>query len=224
MTSDEVVGRLGARSSYSVEVEQQAAWRSQTELLKTTLAGLVGHLILEFDIPRMGHRVDAIVIVDSAIFVTEFKVGADTFDPSAVEQVWDYVLDLKNFHRASHELTLFPILIATEAASAPTQAYHRDDDGVVTPLCATAEGLRRLIDDLLPRASGSPFVHAEDRRNYLKNAYRVLLTRARQGMVIFVPPGDKDDATRPPGFYDETFRYLSGIGLPSIEVGWSTSV
>jgi hypothetical protein len=51
------------------------------------------------------------------------------------------------------------------------------------------------------------------RRQYLRNAYRVLLTRARQGMVIFVPPGNRDDPTRPPAFYDATFRYLTDIGI-----------
>ena len=57
-------------------------------------------------------------------------------------------------------------------------------------------------------------VRKADRRQYLRNAYRVLLTRARQGMVIFVPPGDPADATRPPEHYDATFQYLRGIGIP----------
>jgi hypothetical protein len=52
------------------------------------------------------------------------------------------------------------------------------------------------------------------RQRYLKNAYRVLLTRARQGMVIFVPSGDTDDRTRSPGLYDGTYAYLRRIGLP----------
>jgi DUF2075 family protein len=56
-------------------------------------------------------------------------------------------------------------------------------------------------------------VRSGERQMYLKNAYRVLLTRARQGMVIFVPPGDRDDATRPPVYYDETFAYLQRIGI-----------
>lgn len=47
----------------------------------------------------------------------------------------------------------------------------------------------------------------------LKNAYRVLLTRASQGMVIVVPPGDEDDATRSPEYYDSTYEYLCGIGF-----------
>lgn len=55
-----------------------------------------------------------------------------------------------------------------------------------------------------------------DNRNYLRNAYRVLLTRARQGMVIFVPPGDATDATRAPAFYNSTFEYLKELGVPEI--------
>jgi len=54
------------------------------------------------------------------------------------------------------------------------------------------------------------------RQNYLKNAYRVLLTRARQGMVVVVPPGDDGDPTRLPDFYDPTYQYLKDIGFPSI--------
>lgn len=56
-----------------------------------------------------------------------------------------------------------------------------------------------------------------DRQRYLKNAYRVLLTRARQGMVIVITSGDPDDPTRLPGFYDPTFEYLRSIGLPVLE-------
>jgi len=56
----------------------------------------------------------------------------------------------------------------------------------------------------------------ETRRLYLKNAYRVLLTRARQGMVIFVPEGDCSDVTRDPEHYDGTFAYLRSIGIAEI--------
>lgn len=54
-------------------------------------------------------------------------------------------------------------------------------------------------------------------QNYLRNAYRVLLTRARQGMVIFVPPGDPYDLTRLPSFYDPVFNYLKDVGIPEIK-------
>jgi hypothetical protein len=55
----------------------------------------------------------------------------------------------------------------------------------------------------------------ENRRN-VKNSYRVLLTRARQGMVVFVPPGATSDPTRPPAHYDQTFDYLRTLGVPEI--------
>jgi hypothetical protein len=56
-----------------------------------------------------------------------------------------------------------------------------------------------------------------DKRVYLRNAYRVLLTRARQGMVVFVPPGDSADPTRSSGFYDSTFKYLKELGISEIK-------
>ena len=59
-------------------------------------------------------------------------------------------------------------------------------------------------------------IKKEERQRYLKNAYRVLLTRARQGMVIVVPTGDTEDPTRNPKYYDTTFEYLKEIGLPVI--------
>ena len=59
-------------------------------------------------------------------------------------------------------------------------------------------------------------VNKPDRQRCLLNAYRVLLTRARQGMAIFVPPGDRRDQTRLPQFYDGTFEYLTGIGLAEV--------
>jgi len=58
-------------------------------------------------------------------------------------------------------------------------------------------------------------VNSRDLQLYLKNAYRVLLTRARQGMMIFVPGGDPNDDTRLPGLYDETFRFLEECGIRS---------
>ncbi len=60
-------------------------------------------------------------------------------------------------------------------------------------------------------------VNDDSKRLYLKNAYRVILTRARQGMIIFVPNGDESDNTRLPSFYDGTFNYLRSCGLPVLD-------
>jgi hypothetical protein len=54
----------------------------------------------------------------------------------------------------------------------------------------------------------------DGRQDYLRNAYRVLLTRARQGMALVVPEGDAADATRLPSYYDGTFAFLRDVGIP----------
>ena len=59
-------------------------------------------------------------------------------------------------------------------------------------------------------------VNSPEKRLYLKNAYRVLLTRARQGMIIFVPRGDERDKTRKPEFYDGIYAYLQEVGVEEI--------
>ena len=59
-------------------------------------------------------------------------------------------------------------------------------------------------------------INKKERQMYLKNAYRVLLTRARQGMVIVIPEGSDDDETRKKEFYDPTFEYLVSIGFQII--------
>jgi hypothetical protein len=66
-------------------------------------------------------------------------------------------------------------------------------------------------------AKGWQAIRTPERQRYLINAYRVLLTRARQGMVIFVPKGDSNDPTRMPEFYDSTYGYLRGLGIPVID-------
>lgn len=59
-------------------------------------------------------------------------------------------------------------------------------------------------------------VGQENRKLYLKNSYRVLLTRARQGMVVFVPKGSSKDQTRLPEFYDGIYEYLKQVGIEVI--------
>ena len=59
-------------------------------------------------------------------------------------------------------------------------------------------------------------INSKDNILYLKNAYRVLLTRARQGFIIFVPTGDKSDITMQPSFYNGIYEYLKEIGIEEI--------
>ena len=111
-----ILGQLSFNhSNRSLEDLQKNAWVKQIKILKAQLKDYIGEIYFEFSIPRMGKRVDNIVIIDGCIFVVEFKVGDKRFENYAQEQVIDYSLDLKNFHEGSHTANLIPVLVATEA-------------------------------------------------------------------------------------------------------------
>jgi hypothetical protein len=123
-SDDEVYAPLASPHGYTLAPEQLSAWRLQLPVLRAALATLAAldpaapapWIHLEFDIPRLGRRVDAVLVTSTAVIPIEFKVGAKKFQQADYEQAWDYGLDLKNFHAPSHAAPIFPILCATEAA------------------------------------------------------------------------------------------------------------
>jgi hypothetical protein len=94
----------------------------------------------------MGRRIDAVLLLGPVVFVIEFKVGASVFERAAVDQVWDYALDLKNFHEASHSVSIIPILIATGATKSVLFNLHADQDKVYRPILVHPVGFRQAID------------------------------------------------------------------------------
>jgi len=136
---------LVRNSDFSVDETQRDAWVATIDLLKRCLNGIDGTTLLEFSIPRMGKRVDAVLLVGPIVFVIEFKAGATGFDRSSIDQVWDYGLDLKNFHAASHHAPIVPVLVATEANSQIRPVLERDDDNLYRPARVNAEALPTFI-------------------------------------------------------------------------------
>jgi hypothetical protein len=117
-----ILGELAANhSNRTLEELQVNAWRKQITILKNQLFEFEGQIYFEFAIPRMGKRVDNIVIIDEVAFIIEFKVGDDGYEKHAIEQVIDYNIYLKNFHEGSHDIKLIPVLVATNAASVTDQ-------------------------------------------------------------------------------------------------------
>ena len=141
-----VLGALTDRSEFSVELPQREAWLAEIRLLQSQLSGLRGQLYLEFSIPRMGQRADAILLLDSILYVLEFKVGETAFSRNGLDQVTDYTLDLKHFHSSSHHLPIVPVLIATQAKAQAVRVEpfpHRDQ--VFKPVCSNGQNLAELI-------------------------------------------------------------------------------
>lgn len=96
-----ILGKLADHYDFGLEDQQKHAWRIQIQILQQILRNIRGHVYFEFTIPRMGKRVDIVLISKGIIFVIEFKVGETTYPAYAIEQVMDYALDLKNFHSTS---------------------------------------------------------------------------------------------------------------------------
>jgi hypothetical protein len=120
----------------------------------TNLVGIQGTIFLEFIVPRIGTRLDAVLISGPAIIPIEFKVGEDDFVRDHLNQIWDYGLDLKNFHRASHSAPIFPILVATEAPNSDMHFSQPHPDGVHPPAKCNSEGLQHLLSRALTDARG----------------------------------------------------------------------
>jgi len=151
-----VLGRLATNGQFALLPTQRDAWLVQLRVLKTALENFSGSLFLEFNIPRVGRRIDVVVIIGPIVFVVEFKVGESSFDRAALDQVWDYALDLKNFHEASHHASIIPILVATEAETAsPPMNLFSDEDKVYRPIAVGGDALRSVMDESLRAIAGS---------------------------------------------------------------------
>lgn len=129
-------------------IQQSNAWKKQIEILKQSLSFFSGRIYFEFTIPRMGKRVDNIVIIDNCIFVLEFKIGSDVYDKYAKEQAFDYGLDLNNFHEGSHNQNLIPVLIADKAPTVINN-YHKSLDNLHQTICANSSNLKDVIDSTI---------------------------------------------------------------------------
>jgi hypothetical protein len=153
---ESVVGKITLNSGFSIVATQRDAWKLQIEFLQSQLQDITGSIFFEFNIPRMGRRIDVVLVIGPVIFAIEFKVGEKTFDRIAINQVWDYGLDLKNFHEASHDASIIPILIATEAIESPAIELFADADNLYRPVVVDRSKVRRTIDAALMEVRADP--------------------------------------------------------------------
>lgn len=162
--SDAILGALttgAASDGLTVGDAQLAAWRDQIAHLQGLVHGREGAIFLEYSIPRMGRRIDAVVLLGPAIFVIEYKFGENRFERGALDQVWDYALDLKNFHETSHRPCVVPILVSTAAVNPSPQAltFHGNDN-LLNPLRANLDTLSALVDRVLAEIRDGPLDQA----------------------------------------------------------------
>jgi hypothetical protein len=149
-SDDQVLAELVRGSAFPVLQSQRDAWLAELPLLRRALVGHVGRLYLEFAIPRMGHRVDAVVLVNGLVLAIEFKIDAREYSLSDIDQAYDYAMDPKYFHEASHNPPLVPILVASQAKGRPfALTPHARVYGLYNTICANADVLGSVIDRLI---------------------------------------------------------------------------
>lgn len=168
--NDEILGKLTKRSAFAIEQTQTTAWNEQIDVMKKALMPYSGrgNIYFEFVIPRLGRRIDVLVIIDHVLFVIEFKVGAEKFARHDTDQVCDYALDLKNFHETSHYVTIAPILVATEAGATFSVAMTPQQDNLLCPIKTNSTMLADSISRVLAFTNGDT-INVKD---WERGAYR----------------------------------------------------
>jgi hypothetical protein len=152
--SDKILGQLIRNHDFAAENLQRNAWIKQIEILKYQLSDFKhGQIYFEFSIPRMGKRVDNILIIDDFIFVVEFKVGDAEYQKHAIEQTVDYCLDLQNFHEGSHHEKIVPVLVSTKAPD--FENAFEINDNLFEPLKGNQNNIAQIINQTLLLSDGT---------------------------------------------------------------------
>lgn len=150
-----IFGLLCERYHGEALTTTREAWKSEIAIMKDVLhnfADKQGQIIFEYDIPRLGKRIDVVLLLEGIVFCLEFKVGESRILEADVDQVLDYALDLKNFHKFSEDRIIAPILIATNHRNSSTNIQMSVyADRVINPLMTGKSGISTLINEVLKR-------------------------------------------------------------------------
>ncbi|SNR23236.1 Uncharacterized conserved protein [Flavobacterium sp. ov086] len=162
---DNIFGKIsGGYDLNKLTIQQSNAWQSQIKILKQTILSFKGRVYFEFTIPRMGKRVDNILIIDNCIFVLEFKIGSKDYDKYAKDQAFDYGLDLNNFHEGSHKKIIIPILVADKASNV-SNIYKKSLDNLYETIVANENNLSEVISKTLSEFKSSEIINVENWEN-----------------------------------------------------------
>jgi DUF2075 family protein len=181
-STDAIIGKITQNHSQEIVYQQTGAWASQIEILQTALQNFEnGYILFEVLIPRMGRRVDAVLIYKNILFVLEFKVGANEYLPQDIRQAHGYALDLHHFHEGSHDKIIVPILIATTAKE-KSESLNKCSDGVFEPLCANRTNLASIIQNCVTQINSSSTI---DVLEWLSSSYKPTPTIIEAAQALY---------------------------------------
>ena len=143
-----ILGKMSNCNPFDLKDTQRFAWEEEITILKKQLKDVAdGHILFEYTIPRMGKRVDIVLLYKGIVILLEFKVGDTEYKKTTFDQVLDYALDLKNFQSGCEHVIIAPIAVPTEADNKPF-AIKKYPDGVLYPLGANRNNIRGVIDSI----------------------------------------------------------------------------
>ena len=179
---DHILGQLAIQNPFPLVQTQRDAWLEEISILQTVL-DREGTIFFEYAIPRMGRRIDVLLLIGPAIYILEFKIGETHFNAGALDHVCDYALDLKNFHETSAARFIAPILIASKSDSfASTVCSTPQNDRLLSPICCSVDRLRDVIDTIYNFADGEPAI---DREEWESGRYRPTPTIIEAALALY---------------------------------------
>ena len=177
----EILGKLTQNHGFDLNDLQRNAWLAQIHVLKNQLHNIpVNQVFFEFAIPRMGRRVDNIVLLPNAILVLEFKVGATHYTQQAKNQTIDYCLDLLNFHAESHGKKVIPVLVCTQAPAMTVQWALVDQ--LQECVCCNQDNLNETLLSLVQQCADAPLIDAD---KWQQSAYKPTPTIIEAAQALY---------------------------------------
>lgn len=185
---EEIFGKLSMNDEYDTAATQKFAWEEEINTMKDVLRmyqNEQGWILFEYTIPRIGKRIDVVLLLRERIFAIEFKAGQEDILHADVDQVLDYALDLKNFHQGSAERMIAPILVPTENDKVSTTCtLSHYDDGIYEPMIAN----KVALGDIIGRVLGQVIPHKEYKvalRDWVRSRYEPTPTIVEAASALY---------------------------------------
>ncbi len=215
-SDNEILGALANGSENNINQQSTYAWNFEIRTMKAALDQYRGRgsIFMEYNIPRIGRRIDVVTIIDGIVFIWEYKAGGEGFNREAITQVWDYALDLKNFQEGSRDRSLIPILLASdvrdENCRLELEVY---EDGVYEPLLINDDRQKECIELITGRVKAYEKCSLQDDYAWANSGYAPTPTIVEAAIALFNNHNVADitkhdgDITATAGAIDELIAY-----------------
>ncbi len=208
---DAILGQLSNILHGNLNTNSREAWQGEITLLQSVLQpwrNEEADIIFEFSIPRMGKRIDVVLLMRGIILCLEFKVGQKDALQGDLQQVMDYALDLKNFHLLSRDRTIVPILVPTEHATATTVFQRSPYGEIYNPVVSGKEHLQSTIERVLIHADAYTPGAITD---WVKSPYEPTPTIVEAARALYEHHSVADITRHDADSTDDTIAYIRSV-------------